>query len=39
MVMVGWVRAGMEEVDGMHVGQSQEGWSHVGALPQCEVIH
>ena len=29
MAMVGWVVAGLEVVDGIHVGQSQGGWSHV----------
>ena len=30
MAMVGLVEAEMEVVDGMHAGQSQGGWSHVG---------
>ena len=30
MAMVVWVGAGMEVVDGIHAGQSQGGWSHVG---------
>ena len=29
----------MEVVDGRHVGQSQGGWSYVGTIPECEVIH
>ena len=31
MAMVGWVGAGMEVVDSMHVGQSQGDWSYVGS--------
>ena len=30
MAIVGWVAAAMEVVDGMHAGQNQGGWSHVG---------
>ena len=30
MAMVGWVGAGMEVLDGMHVGQSQGCWLHEG---------
>ena len=30
MAMVGWAGAGMEVVDGMYVGRSQGGWSHMG---------
>ena len=39
MAMVGRVWAGMEVVDGMYVGQSQEGlvtcFDTAGELPQC----
>ena len=37
MAMVGG--AGMEVVDGMHVGQSQGGWSHVGRCRSTSRVH
>ena len=41
MAMVACLWAGMEVVDGMHVGHSMVGGMSggFGALPECEVIH
>ena len=42
MAMLGWVEAGMEVVDGMHVGQSRGEVGRLsgdaGAFPECEVM-
>ena len=42
MVVVGWVWAGMQMVDGMLAGQSRgvgRMSGDAGALPECDVIH
>ena len=38
MTMVGWLRAGMEVVDGKHAGQSQGGWLHVGTCQSAPIV-